>query len=38
MHGEGTFTLSCGDKYEGSWENGNMHGYGTFTYANGNIY
>lgn len=34
-HGVGTYHISNGDRYEGSWNAGRMHGQGTFFYSNG---
>lgn len=34
-HGIGTYHISNGDRYEGSWNAGRMHGQGTFFYSNG---
>ena len=38
MHGQGTFTYSNGDIYEGELKDNKMHGQGTFTYAHGDKY
>jgi hypothetical protein len=38
MHGQGTYTYSNGDKYEGEWQDDKMHGYGIYTYSNGDKY
>ena len=32
--GQGTFTYSDGDKYEGEWKDGKKHGLGTLTFFN----
>ncbi len=34
MHGQGTYTYSNGDKYEGEWKDDKMHGQGIYTWAN----
>ena len=31
-NGQGTYTYSDGDKYEGEWKNGKYHGQGTYTF------
>ena len=32
--GQGTFTYSDGNKYEGEWKDGKKHGLGTLTFFN----
>ena len=36
--GNGTLTLSNGEKYVGEWKNGKVHGQGTLTYLDGEKY
>jgi hypothetical protein len=38
MKGSGIFTWANGEKYDGSWENGEMHGIGEYRWANGEIH
>ena len=33
--GQGTLTLSSGNKYEGEFKDGKYHGQGTFTWSDG---
>jgi len=34
MHGQGTYTYSNGDKYEGEWQDDKIHGQGIYAWAN----
>ena len=34
-NGQGTYTYSDGDKYEGEWKDGKRTGQGTYTYGKG---
>lgn len=36
--GDGKFTWTNGDTYEGAWASDAMSGFGTTKYANGNVY
>ena len=38
FNGQGTYTVTNGDKYVGDFKDGNYNGQGTYTFANGNKY
>ena len=37
-NGQGTYTFSNGDKYEGEWKDGKLTGQGTLTFPDGTKY
>jgi hypothetical protein len=38
MHGEGTFTFSNGEKYQGNCHKGRRDGFGVFSYSDGSTF
>lgn len=38
LHGQGSFTFSSGNIYEGMYKNNKRDGFGRFYFANGNVY
>jgi len=38
FHGQGTFTLPTGEKYEGEFKDGERNGQGTYTWSDGRKY
>ena len=38
VNGQGIFTYSNGEKYEGEWKDGEKNGQGTYTFPNGDKY